>query len=189
MNNWNQEIYLTAWNYATIQHHGQTYGGPEKGQRVDYLNHIGMVTTEIMHSLQHTDQSYNADLAIQCAILHDSIEDTSSTYDDIKRLFGEAVANGVAALTKDESMSSKTEMMRDSLDRIKAQPHEVWMVKMADRISNLYCPPFYWKDKKIAKYAQEAELIFDALSPANVLLANRLRAKIDAYPKFKKSHA
>jgi (p)ppGpp synthase/HD superfamily hydrolase len=188
MNNWSQEVYITAWNYASTQHRGQTYRGPQNGEQVDYLNHIGMVTTEVMHCLQHTDQSYDADLAVQCAILHDSIEDTSSTYEDIQNLFGKGVADGVMALTKDETLPSKTEMMVHSLERIKAQPHEIWMVKVADRISNLYSPPFYWEDHKIAKYAEEAELIYDALAPSNELLAKRLRAKIDAYPSFMKSN-
>jgi (p)ppGpp synthase/HD superfamily hydrolase len=93
------------------------------------------------------------------------------------------------ALTKDESLPDKTSMMLDSLERIKAQPKEVWMVKMADRISNLYSPPFYWNDRKIMKYAEEAELILNALAPANELLAARLRAKIDAYPSFLKTNS
>jgi len=63
---------------------------------------------------------------MHCAILHDTIEDTKFNYDKVKELFGEKIANGVLALTKDESLPTKNEMMLDSLERIKKQPKEVW---------------------------------------------------------------
>ncbi len=184
MNIWDQELYLKAWNYATVQHNEQTYGGPKEGLNLHYLTHIGMVSTEIMHTLHHTKQSYEGNLAIQCAILHDTIEDTSASAEEVTALFGNDVAAGVMALTKNESLPSKAEMMQDSLQRIKAQPHEIWMVKMADRISNLYHPPHYWNEKKIRKYADEAKMILDELQEANELLAERLNSKIDAYSNF-----
>ena len=40
-NLWDPEIYLKAWHFATRAHDGQTYGGPEEGMRVAYINHIG----------------------------------------------------------------------------------------------------------------------------------------------------
>jgi (p)ppGpp synthase/HD superfamily hydrolase len=40
----------------------------------------------------------NADLAIQCALLHDVIEDTPTTCQEVEQQFGAAVAKGVLAL-------------------------------------------------------------------------------------------
>lgn len=76
--NWNQDIYIKAWDFATIAHHGQTYGGPKEGQRIEYINHIGSVAMELIWALSQTTD-IDGSLAIQCALLHDTIEDTAVT--------------------------------------------------------------------------------------------------------------
>ncbi len=45
----------------------------------------------------------NPNLAVQCALLHDTIEDTDVTYDQVKDQFGTDGADGVMALTIDET--------------------------------------------------------------------------------------
>lgn len=131
-----------------------------------YVKAVVSVTFEILKAVSE-EKEMNADLAIKCAILHDSIEDTEQSYEGIKNIFGEEVANGVMALTKNESLDSKDKMMLDSLSRIKQQPKEVWTVKMADRIYNLYAPPCYWTNEKKIKYKKEAQLIHDELKDGN----------------------
>ncbi|NTU80585.1 MAG: bifunctional (p)ppGpp synthetase/guanosine-3',5'-bis(diphosphate) 3'-pyrophosphohydrolase, partial [Chloroflexales bacterium] len=90
------------------------------------------------------------------------------------------VADGVLALSKDEALP-KDERMPDSLRRIQAQPHAVWLVKLADRIVNMQPPPKHWQGDKIAAYKDEAHAILAALGAASPLLAARLAAKIEAY--------
>jgi (p)ppGpp synthase/HD superfamily hydrolase len=111
INSWDREKYIKAWKFATKHHTGQKYGGSEPDEYIDYINHIGMVCMEVIWALQHTQEKYDADLAIQCAILHDTIEDTDASFDDIKSMFGEQVANGVLALSKNEKIQSKPQMM------------------------------------------------------------------------------
>ena len=94
------------------------------------------------------------------------------------------VAAGVAALTKDDSLASKAAKMKDSLARIKRQPHEVWMVKLADRVTNLQQPPAHWRPDKIARYGQEAQLIHDELHAACSVLGVRLADKIADYSRY-----
>ncbi|MCP4438916.1 MAG: bifunctional (p)ppGpp synthetase/guanosine-3',5'-bis(diphosphate) 3'-pyrophosphohydrolase [Aureispira sp.] len=183
MNNWSPDIYQKAWYFATLVHEGQTYGSPKKDQRIPYINHIGSVATEVIHALPSTPQE-DADLAVQCALLHDTIEDTPITYQDIKEQFGKAVADGVQALTKNEDLPTKQAQMEDSLLRIQQEPKAVWMVKMADRITNLAEPPHYWNTAKREAYQKEAQLIYDALAPANEQLAQRLQDKIKAYSNY-----
>ncbi len=180
-NYWDRDIYLNAWNFASINHSGQKYGGKEQNQYIDYLTHIGMVCMEVIWALHNTDETLNANLAIQCAILHDTIEDTTVTFQDLVNKFGKDVAEGVLALTKNKELGSKNQQMDDSLNRIKQQPREVWMVKMADRISNLDGVPFYWDNQKIISYRDEARKIYDALYDANEILASRLKDKIERY--------
>lgn len=181
--NWSPDKYKEAWNFATVLHHGQTYGGWEEGMHIDYLNHIGSVAMEVIWALPATPD-YDADLALQCALLHDVLEDTDTTYEVVLAQFGQPVADGVSALTKDKTLPSKKAQMEDSLARVQQQPPEIWLVKMADRITNLYHPPYYWDDEKIEAYRVEAIVIYRALHPASEKLAGRLIQKIEAYQRF-----
>ncbi|WP_207625721.1 HD domain-containing protein [Niastella populi] len=145
------------WQKVTILHSGQTYGGSQKDERIEYINHIASVVFEIQNAMQHT-ADFDGELAVSCALLHDTIEDTSLTIDELKQLFGEQITAGVLALTKDKH-KPKDQQMADSLARIKAQPKEIWAVKMADRICNLYAPPYYWNNQKKLGYIEEARII------------------------------
>jgi (p)ppGpp synthase/HD superfamily hydrolase len=111
------------------------------------------------------------------------IEDTPTTYDEVKQTFGLAVADGVMALTKSPTLE-KSQKMADSLQRLQQQPVAVQLVKLADRITNLQAPPRYWSKEKIAAYREEAIVIHRALKDANGYLADRLWQKIDAYQQW-----
>jgi len=179
MKHWNQDIYLKAWNYASNIHNGQLL----PSSNIPYINHIGLVTMEAMTAIANGNIE-NSDLLIQCALLHDSIEDTPATFHEIEREFGIAVADGVLALSKDKSLPSKQEQMKDSLHRIKQQPTEVWMVKLCDRITNLQPPPKKWDQTKISNYRKEAIFIRQELKSANDFLSKRLEAKILKYEQY-----
>ena len=181
--NWSQDVYVKAWDFATLAHHGQTYGGPVEGQQFDYINHVGSVAMELIWALNNTPEA-DGNLAIQCALLHDTIEDTEVTYEQVASIFGTDLAEGVKALTKNESLPTKHEQMLDSLERIKMQPVEIWMVKLADRITNLSAPPFDWTKEKKIKYREEALLIHSELHTANSHLSERLISRIDNYQKY-----
>ena len=182
MSTWSPDVFAKAWHFASLCHAGQTHFGPEAGTSFEYLHHVGSVAVELIWALQTTPDA-DGDLAVQCAVLHDVIEDTGATYDLVAESFGKDVADGVLALSKDPTLP-KAEQMADSLRRIRQQPKEVWIVKMADRIANLDPPPYHWDDAKIEAYRQEAIANHDALHTANEALASRLRDKIDQYERF-----
>lgn len=174
-NRWSQDRYIEAIRFAAQAHGEQKVPGSE----MPYVVHLSQVAMEVIAALG-VEPVQDADLAVQCALLHDVIEDTAVTYAQVREVFGPAVADGVQALSKDQTLP-KTEQMADSLRRIAQQPHEVWMVKLADRISNLEPPPFYWTQAKIAAYQQEAVLIREALGAASPFLSARLAQRTAAY--------
>ena len=180
---WSINELQDVWQLATKMHDGQKYGGSKQGEQIEYINHIGSVVFEILTALS-IENDMDSNLAIKCAILHDTIEDTDLCYDDILNRYGREVASGVLALTKNENIIGKREKMLDSLKRIKEQPKEIWAIKMADRIANLYSPPFYWTNEKKIEYLEEARLIHNELQAANKYLGDRLANKIIAYQKF-----
>lgn len=176
---WNPDLLIKAWRFAASAHQGQQVPSTE----LPYLTHLGQVAMELMRVMA-VEPVAQPDLPIICAVLHDVIEDTPVTYGQVLEEFGEAIAQGVQALTKNEALPSKDEQMDDSLARIQQQPQEVWMVKLADRISNLGPPPSHWTQEKINRYRQEALKIHRALGAASLLLSNRLLKRIEAYEAF-----
>ena len=171
-----QQAWLAAWTFAAHAHRTQKYPGTD----LPYLVHIGAVSMEILVAHQQLPFARPV-LAVQCALLHDTLEDTPTREEEISSRFGVEVAAGVRALSKDASLT-KSAAMADSLERIRAQPVEVWAVKLADRISNLGPPPGHWNAERIARYATEAQMILETLGEAHEPLARRLAERIAQYP-------
>jgi (p)ppGpp synthase/HD superfamily hydrolase len=178
---WSPERWHEAWEFASIAHHGQRLPGSE----LPYAGHVVAVAMEVARAIALRSGGDapvgQPDLALACALLHDVVEDTPVTVEQLEQRFGPAVAQGVAALSKDPRAGDKAAQMRDSLARIQACPREVWMVKLADRIHNLREPPHYWKHAKKLAYRDEAELIRATLGEACPILAARLAERIAAY--------
>jgi (p)ppGpp synthase/HD superfamily hydrolase len=167
---------VEAWDFAARVHNRQTVPGTD----LPYLRHLGLVTLEIVgaHCLEPIA---DIDLALCCAILHDSVEDQAIKIVELEQRFGAAIAADVAALSKNPSLP-KAERMADSLYRISRQPRAVWCVKLADRIANLRGVPGHWSPAHIAIYREEARTILAALGSAHHGLGERLALKISAYP-------
>lgn len=177
---WNQDQSTKAWNFACRAHQGQVVPGTE----LAYVNHVGLVAVEVMAAIVAGERVASPDLLVGCAFLHDILEDTAITFAELLREFGPEIARGVLALSKNRDLPGKTAQMHDSLARIQQEPREVWMVKLADRITNLQPPPSFWSVEKIRRYSDEAVLIMETLGTAHSSLAQRLREKIDRYQRF-----
>ncbi len=143
-----QDIYQNTIQFAAQKHIEINQTIP--GTNLPYVVHLSNVAMEILVAAGQSE-SFNTGLAVQLALLHDVLEDTGATFEELSEKFGKAVAEGVLALTKDAELP-KDERMADSLKRIRQQPREVWAVKLADRITNLQKPPHFWTSEKIEKY-------------------------------------
>jgi len=173
MSDYSPDRYLAALRFAAEKHLPQKFPGTD----LPYLMHVVTVASEVIAHLPVLDLA-DPDLAVTCALLHDTLEDTTATYDEVAARFGVPVADGVQALTKRDA----PDKMADSLRRIRLQPREIWVVKLADRIANMDAPPHYWTAEKKRAYRAEALVIADALGSAAQVLDARLRARIAAYP-------
>ena len=169
--------YVAALRFAAIKHDGQRMAGSE----FPYLVHVASVACEVIAALE---PGLDADLAVQCALLHDTLEDTATTYAELVAQFGTPVADGVLALSKIDDAIPKELRMADSLRRIRLQAREIWIVKLGDRITNLAPPPEKWSSEKRRAYQAEAVDIVDALGEASPLMNARIRARIAAYSAY-----
>ncbi|WP_326984668.1 HD domain-containing protein [Chryseobacterium sp. MYb264] len=172
-----QDTYQNTIQFAAQQHTDKNQTIP--GSHLPYVVHLSNVAMEILVASEKSE-NFNTEFAIQLALLHDTLEDTDVTFEELEYQFGKAVADGVLALTKNSDLE-KSEKMMDSLRRIQQQPKEVWAVKLADRITNLQTPPHFWKEEKIIKYKEEAKIILEELRGGNAYLERRLGDKIKKY--------
>lgn len=172
----NQDLYQKAMLFAGEKHKDQKVPGTNS----NYLLHISNVAMEILVAYNNRN-SFDVNFAVQVGILHDTLEDTDTNFEDIKSEFGDRIAIAVQALTKNESLKSKRDMMIDSLNRINELQKEVGIVKIADRITNLQSPPSHWSKEKVISYCEEAKTISKQLANKNEYLNERLELKIKEY--------
>jgi guanosine-3',5'-bis(diphosphate) 3'-pyrophosphohydrolase len=175
-----QTLYQEAIKFAAQKHLENNQ--KVKGTDLPYIVHLCNVAMEVFVAASHTD-SFDLAFALQVSLLHDTIEDTSATFEEISELFGSDIADAVQALTKDEKMPRALQTA-GSLSRIKKLRNEVWAVKLADRITNLQTPPDNWDKEKRTAYKKDAILIWEALKEGNKYLAERLHKKIDEYDQY-----
>ena len=172
-----QSFYQKAIKFAAAKHAEQNQTVP--GTNLPYVVHLSNVAMEILIASFNTDD-FDLGFAVQVALLHDTIEDTCTTFDELETEFGTDIAKAVLALTKNNSLP-KEQQMNDSLKRIKSIPTEIWAVKLADRITNLQPPPPHWDNDRKNRYREEAKLIHSELKGGNEFLAKRLEKKIEEY--------
>ena len=175
---WSQDVYIRAYRFAAEAHRWQRV----PGTHLPYIMHVSFAAMEILAAAA-VEAIGDADLALQCALLHDVLEDTMVRREQLRAEFGEAVTDGVLALTLNKRVP-RAEQMTECLGRIRLQPREIWMVKMADRITNLQPPPGHWKPNRIRDYHRESGVILEALAGASPFLAERFGSKLRDYADF-----
>ncbi len=134
---------LQAMNFAKDYHKGQYRMGSE-GQIPYYDEHILGVYNILKDECHVTDSEI-----LITALLHDTVEDTECTFEDIEGCFGNRIMNNVKLLTR-----IKGELFSDYTERLFAGASEkVVLVKLADRLHNLrtilYMPDKKWIEKKV----------------------------------------
>jgi GTP pyrophosphokinase len=105
--------------------------------------------------------------AVICALLHDTVEDTYITLDDIEELFGETVRTVIDGLTKipevfDENVSIQAENFRKMILTI-SDDLRVVLIKLADRMHNMRTLDSMRSDKQL-KIASETNFLYAPLA-------------------------
>ena len=119
-----------AFDFAKKMHEGQTRSSGEP-----YYTH----PVEVASILANMKMDVGT---IITAILHDTIEDTPATYDELKSKFGKDIAdmvNGVSKLTRIESQTVEGKQAENFRKLLLAMSEDirVLMVKLADRLHNM----------------------------------------------------
>jgi len=111
--------------FAEKAHRGQK----RKGTDIDYITH----PMEVFQILTSMNAGYELLIA---GLLHDTVEDTDVTIDDIRKAFGERVATLVGNHSEDKSKTWK-ERKQHTIDELKTADRDTKLLIMADKVSNL----------------------------------------------------
>ena len=109
-----------------------------------------------------TDLGYEDDIIVAC-ILHDILEDTDLSYNDIKKAFGKEVAEIVYAVT-DELGRNRKERKEKTYPKIRANS-KAKVVKMCDRIANIEHSRLYNKHMLEMYRNEHLTFIKEIISP------------------------
>lgn len=141
----------SAYELAKVNHQGQKRNSGE-----DYIIHplhVAMILADM-----------NMDSAtIIAGLLHDTIEDTSVTYEDIEKKFGKEIAELVDGVTKLKKLNykSKAEKQAENIRKMvlaMAKDIRVIIVKLADRLHNMRTLEYMTEAKKIEKATETLEI-------------------------------
>lgn len=146
---------LRAQLFATAAH--AAVGQKRKYTGEPYINHPAEVVG-IVRTVDHTSDM------IAAAWLHDVVEDTEVTLDDIEYYFGAKLRELVYWLTDVSKPEDGNRAKRKKIDRyhIASAPSEAQTIKLADLISNT--ASIVERDPDFAKvYLKEKELLLDAM--------------------------
>jgi (p)ppGpp synthase/HD superfamily hydrolase len=145
----------TTYNFAFNAHKGQV----RKYTGEPYIHHPQAVMTCLMDLYPEATATM-----LRAALLHDVVEDTTATIDDVERAFGTRVAELVDWLTDISKPEDGNRRRRKAMDRKHTQnaPFEAQLIKCADLIDNT--SSIVEHDPKFAKtYLAEKRLLLDVM--------------------------
>lgn len=140
-----QEEINNAFLYAKNGHQGQKRKSGE--EYITHPLHVAIYLAELNFDIE----------TIKAALLHDLVEDTDITYQDIKKTFGKEVADLVDGVTKLDKIkyNSREEAKADAIRKMviaMSKDIRVLILKLADRLHNIETIEFHkkWTQEKIA---------------------------------------
>ncbi|MBM4069559.1 MAG: bifunctional (p)ppGpp synthetase/guanosine-3',5'-bis(diphosphate) 3'-pyrophosphohydrolase [Planctomycetes bacterium] len=118
---------LEAAAFAARAHRGQL----RKDGETPYVSHVFRVCLIVRDLFGIVDQR-----VLTAALLHDTVEDTTTDFDDIEERFGKDIARWVALLSKDKRLP-EAERERAYMEQLAGAEWEVKVMKLADMFDNL----------------------------------------------------
>jgi guanosine-3',5'-bis(diphosphate) 3'-pyrophosphohydrolase len=163
-------LLLKALAFAARKHRDQRRKDAEASP---YINHPIALADVLVNEAGVTD------VEVLCAaLLHDTIEDTETTPEELEREFGRRIADIVIELT-DNKMLKKRTRKRMQIAHAASASRQAKLVKLADKICNLRDvnarPPASWDLERRREYFDWAKTVVDRLRGADA----RLEAAFD----------
>jgi guanosine-3',5'-bis(diphosphate) 3'-pyrophosphohydrolase len=156
---------LNAIAFAADKHRRQRR---KDAEATPYINHPIAVATVLAVEGDVVDEA-----TLLCAILHDTVEDTDTTFVELAQHFGPEVADLVRELTDDKSLE-KSERKRLQIEHAKESSLRAKQVKIADKICNVrditVSPPPNWPVQRRVEYLTWSEQVVAGCRGVNLKL-------------------
>jgi GTP diphosphokinase / guanosine-3',5'-bis(diphosphate) 3'-diphosphatase len=156
------QFLVRAIAFAAEKHSPQRRKDAEESP---YINHPIALVDVLANEGNVTDID-----TLCAAALHDTIEDTATTADELKSIFGEKITSIVLELTDDKSLPKHVRKEK----QIEHAPHcspKAKVVKLADKICNLRnileAPPLEWSVERKKQYFEWSARVVSGLKGSN----------------------
>lgn len=141
-----------------------------------YVNHLLEVATLVAEATEGKDPNL-----VIAALLHDAIEDCEVPHEMIAKTFGSDVANLVAEVTDDKSLT-KSERKQRQVDDAHEKSARAKILKLADKTSNLRAlassPAPDWSVRRKMEYIEWAHKVVQGLRPVHAALEEKFDAAV-----------
>ena len=151
-------LILRALEFAAHKHRDQRR---KDAQASPYINHPIALANVLVR-----DGGIDDPVVIAAALLHDTVEDTQTTTQELRQAFGDKVASIVGEVTDDKNLL-KAERKRLQVEHAAKISPEAKLVKLADKICNVrdvaFHPPAKWDLARRREYFDWAKAVVDRM--------------------------
>lgn len=159
---------LQAIDFAAYKHRQQRR---KSSEGIPYINH----PIAVARLLAEVGGIEDEDVLV-AAVLHDTVEDTATTREELEAAFGPAVRRLVDEVTDDKSLP-KAERKRLQVVHAGGLSRGAALIKLADKVLNVqdlsHAPPADWSTERIRQYLDWAEEVVGNLPDVNQPLRAR----------------
>ena len=165
------ESVVKAADFAANKHKDQRR---KNKSATPYINHPIGVANILTSEGKITDP-----IVIQAALLHDTVEETDTTIEEIGDVFGDKIKQIVAEVTDDKNLPKQTRK-QIQIDTAHKKSPEAKLVKLADKLHNLRSldsaegVPVGWEEKRINEYFIWAFNVVKGLRGTNAMMEKEL---------------
>ena len=166
---------LKAVEFAERKHRGQTR---KNAAKTPYIAH----PIEVARTMAEIGGVTDVDV-LAAALLHDTVEDTDTSFDELTQHFGESVARFVAEVTDDKSLP-KHERKRVQVAHAKTLSAGATYIKLGDKLSNvhdvIYNAPAGWDPVRRMQYLMWAREVIDSSPDVNRVLRSKFNQLVSS---------
>lgn len=148
---------LQALKFAAEKHRNERRKG---AHQPPYINHLIEVCEQLVRVGKVVDENI-----LLAAVLHDTVEDTDATPEEIEKLFGKRTSEIVMEVTDDKNLP-KAERKQKQIEHAPSLSIEAKHVKLSDKISNIreigVDPPEHWDKQQKLDYVAWGEAVVNA---------------------------
>lgn len=161
-------LLLSAINFSAQKHRNQRRKNP---MQEPYINHPISVANRLAKA-SVTDVN-----VLAAAILHDTVEDTDTTLDELRTQFGETIATIVDEVSDNKTLP-KERRKQLQIEHAPHSSHSAKLIKLADKLDNLsdllVSIPISWSPDRVAEYFSWSEKVISGLRGTNSSLETQL---------------